>query len=129
MAIPSYETLMLPLLKLAGDGKEYPLGKATEVLIKEFGLTEQEQKQLLPSGNQRVIVNRTNWAATYLKKCRLLESAKRGYYKITQRGIDALKQNLSKIDCKFLQQFPEFHEFKTRKKKGQTKIRRAKQWS
>ena len=117
MAIPDYETLMLPLLKLASDGKEHRTREATEVFIKEFGLTEQEQKQLLPSGTIRVIVNRTGWAATYLKKCWLLESTKRGYFKITQRGIDVLNQNPDKIGNKFLQQYPEFHEFKTLKKK------------
>ena len=117
MAIPDYETLMLPLLKLASDEKEHRTREATEVFTKEFGLTEQEQKQLLPSGAIRVIVNRTGWAATYLKKCRLLESTKRGYFKITQRGIGVLNQNLTKIDNKFLQQYPEFHEFKTLKKK------------
>ena len=117
MAIPDYETLMLPLLKLASDGKEHRTREATEVFIKEFGLTEQEQKQLLPSGTIRVIVNRTGWAATYLKKCWLLESTKRGYFKITRRGIDVLNQNLTNIDNKFLQQYPEFHEFKTIKKK------------
>ena len=117
MAIPDYETLMLPLLKLAGDGKEHLIREATEVFIKEFGLTQQEQKQLLPSGLARVIINRIGWAATYLKKCRLLESTKRGYFKITQRGVDVLNQNPNKIDNRFLQQFPEYHEFKTTKKK------------
>jgi len=117
MAIPDYETLMLPLLKLAGDGKEHLIREATEVFIKDFGLTEQEQKQLLPSGLARVIINRIGWAATYLKKCRLLESTKRGYFKITQRGVDVLNQNPNKIDNRFLQQFPEYHEFKTTKKK------------
>ncbi|MHC4738590.1 MAG: restriction endonuclease [Planctomycetota bacterium] len=125
MAIPDFETLMLPLLKLASDEKEHSTKEATEVLITEFGLTEQEQKQLLPSGTIRVIVNRIGWAATYLKKCRLLESPKRGYFKITQRGIDALNQNISKIDNKYLQQFSEYHEFKTiKKKKAKIKLRR-----
>ena len=117
MAIPDYETLMLPLLKLSSDGKEHSTKEATEILIKEFDLTEQEQKKLLPSGTVRVIVNRVGWAATYLKKCLLLESHRRGYFRITQRGIDVLKQNPSKIDCTFLQQFPEFQEFKSKKRK------------
>ena len=116
MAIPDYETLMLPLLKLAEDGKEHFTREATELLSEEFRLTEQETKELLPSGTIRVIVNRVGWAATYLKKCHLLEATKRGYFKITPRGIDVLHQNPAKIDNKFLQQYPEYHEFVTRKK-------------
>lgn len=121
MAIPDYETLMLPLLKLAGDGKGHLSRVATEVLSEEFCLTDQDKKELLPSGITRVIVNRVGWAATFLKKCQLLESTKRGFFKITQRGIDVLNKNPAKIDNKFLQQFPEFHEFTTRKK---TKVKK-----
>ena len=56
MAIPDYETLMLPILKLAGEGNVHSLREATEFIINKFGLTEQEQKQLLPSGATRVIM-------------------------------------------------------------------------
>jgi len=122
MAIPDFETLMLPLLQLAADGSEHTAREATEVLTEKFNLTEQEQKKLLPSGTIRVIVNRAGWAATYLKKCQLLESTKRGYFKIAPRGVDVLNQNITKIDCKFLQQFPEYHEFKTGKKKTKKKL-------
>lgn len=123
MAIPDYETIMLPVLKLAGDGDEHLLRDATEHIISEFKLTEEEQKELLPSGTQRVIANRVGWSVTYLKKCKLLESTKRGYFKITERGKDVLNQNLPKIDCHFLQQFPEFYEFKFRKQKPKKKTK------
>ena len=122
MSIPDYETLMLPILKLAGDRNEHLIKEAIEFIIAKFGLTEQEQKQLLPSGATRVIVNRVGWAATYLKKCKLLKSTKRGYFEITERGIEVLNQNPSKIDTQFLQRFPEFDEFKKKKKKTRKKI-------
>ena len=117
MAIPDYQKIMLPLLQLAGDGKEHSLRGATENIINEFKLTEEEQKQLLPSGTQRVIANRVGWAVTYLKKCKLLESTERGYFIITQRGIDILKKNPTRIDSHFLEQFSEYHEFKKKKNK------------
>jgi restriction system protein len=123
MAIPDYETLMLPVLKLAIDGNEHSLREATDYSISEFELTEEEQKTLLPSGTQRVIVNRVGWAITYLKKCKLLESTKRGYFKISQRGSNVLNQNPTKIDCHFLQQFPEFHEFKVKRERPKEKLK------
>jgi restriction system protein len=122
MPIPDYETLMLPVLKLARDGNEHLLKEATEFIIKKYNLTEQEQKQLLPSGTQRVIVNRVGWATTYMKKCKLLKSTKRGCFEITERGIEVLNQSPSKIDSHFLQIFPEYHEFKKKKRKTRKKI-------
>jgi len=116
---------MLPILKLASDGYEHLLRDAIQHVIEEFDLTEEEQKRLLPSGTQRVIVNRAGWATTYLKKCKLLESTKRGCFKITQRGIDVLDQIPMRIDCQFLEKFPEFHEFKNRKQKPAKKVRKS----
>ncbi len=116
MAIPDYESLMLPLLQFASDGEEHRSREATEFLSDKFRLTEQERRELLPSGTTRVIVNREGWASTYLKKCLLIESAKRGYFKITQRGIDVLSRNPTEINIKFLEQFPEYAEFKKVKK-------------
>lgn len=116
MAIPDFQTLMLPFLKLCADGQEHHIQKIIKKLSDEFNLTEEERKRLLPSGNQPVINNRVGWARTYLKKAGLLESYRIGYLKITQRGLDVLKQNPPKIDNNFLKQFPEFLEFKGIKK-------------
>ena len=47
--IPDYQTCMLPLLKYAADNKEHKLADAVEDLSNQFGLTEEERKELLPS--------------------------------------------------------------------------------
>jgi restriction system protein len=113
MAIPDYQSIMLPLLKLAGDRQEHSLREVIEALADEFYLTDEERKELLPSGRQATFDNRVGWARTYLKKAGLLESTKRGYFQITERGLDVLKQNPPEIDNAFLRQFPEFIEFQT----------------
>src|SRR5205085_3578467 len=84
-------------------------------LAEEFELSEEDRKQLLPSGSQQKFENRVGWAATYLKKAGLLESKRRGYYKISERGLQVLSKNPSTIDNSFLSQFPEFVMFKTRR--------------
>ncbi|RUR73528.1 restriction endonuclease [Nostoc sp. PCC 7120 = FACHB-418] len=76
-----------------------------------FQLTEDERKELLPSGRQPTFNNRVGWARTYLKKAGLVESTKRGYFRITDRGIDTIKTNPVEINAKILRQFPEFLEF------------------
>jgi restriction system protein len=113
MTIPDYQSIMLPLLKLATDRQEHSLREVIEALADEFYLTDEERKELLPSGRQATFDNRVGWARTYLKKAGLLESIKRGYFQITERGLDVLKQNPPEIDNAFLRQFPEFIEFQT----------------
>ena len=117
MTIPDYQSIMLPLLKLASDGKQHTLQQAISYLADEFQLTEDERKEMLPSGTQKLFNNRVAWASTYLRKAGLLESPKRGVFVIAQRGRKALSENLERLDNKYLEQFPEFIEFKTPKPK------------
>src|SRR5215204_6295047 len=105
---------MLPLLNLAADGKEHRLRAAIEELADHFNLTEDERKELLPSGSQATFDNRVGWARTYMKKAGLLESPRRGYFKITEKGTQALSAKPETINVKFLEQYPEFLEFKTK---------------
>lgn len=111
MPIPDYQAIMLPLLKFTTDQKEHSLRETIEALVDHFQLTEEERKELLPSGRQPTFDNRVGWARTYLKKAGLVESTKRGYFRITDRGIDTIKTNPVEINAKFLRQFPEFLEF------------------
>lgn len=111
MAVPDYQSLMLPLLKYAGDRKEHRIRDAVEELAEEFRLSEEERKELLPSGQQAVFTNRVGWARTYLKKAGLLNSGRKGYFSITQRGLDILKENPASIDVNFLKRYEEFNEF------------------
>ncbi len=38
MAIPEFQSLMLPLLKITGDGKEHSTSEVIETLAQQFGL-------------------------------------------------------------------------------------------
>jgi len=116
MAIPNYQTLMLPVLKLATDGEEHKFSQAVEELADEFNLSTEERNELLPSGSQAVFNNRVGWARSYLKQAGLLASPKRGFFTITQKGKELLATNTEKIDISVLEQYPEFIEFKNRKK-------------
>ncbi|BAY34585.1 mrr restriction system protein [Nostoc carneum NIES-2107] len=111
MPIPDYQAIMLPLLKYTTDQKEHSLQETIDALADHFQLTEDERKELLPSGRQPTFNNRVGWARTYLKKAGLVESTKRGYFRITDRGINTIKADPVEINAKFLKQFPEFLEF------------------
>lgn len=111
MAIPDYQTVMLPLLRFLKDGKEHNLAEVVDSLADEFDLSPEERQQLLASGQQTVIRNRAGWARTYLKKAGLIASARRGYFCITERGQSVLASKPQRIDVKYLEQFPEFVAF------------------
>jgi len=112
MAVPDYQSLMLPLLRFVGGMKdETSTGEAVEALARELNLTDEDLKEMLPSGIQFTFVNRVGWAATYMKKAGLLEATRRGYYQITPRGQELLKKQPKSINVKLLKQYPEFLEF------------------
>jgi restriction system protein len=117
MPIPDYQKLMLPLLKLAQDKQEHSLRAAIDAIARELSLSEADLKELLPSGKQPVFENRVGWARTYLKKAGLLESTRRGYFRITDRGLELLKSSPTTVTTKSLYQFPEFKEFQTKSNK------------
>ena len=113
MGVPDFQSIMLPLLKFSSDKEEHSSRESVQYLAQEFNLTEEDKKELLPSGTQKVFNNRVGWARTYLKKAGLLESKKRGYFNITPEGLNVLKQNPPKINIDFLMQFPGYVEFRT----------------
>jgi restriction system protein len=110
MAIPDFQTIMLPLLKHITDGNEHSNHELTEALAKHFQLSEEERNQLLPSGRQKLFTNRVAWAKADLKMAGLIHSPKRGISVITERGIEILRNPPDKIDRKFLKKFPEYSQ-------------------
>ncbi|MEZ6196769.1 MAG: restriction endonuclease [Planctomycetota bacterium] len=112
MAIPDYQTVMLPLLRLIADGGEWGVRHATDRIADEFGLSEDERAELLPSGKQPVLRNRVGWAKTYMAKAGLIEATRRGFFRITETGRSVVAQNPERVDVSFLERFPEFVEFR-----------------
>jgi Mrr N-terminal domain len=81
MAIPDYQTLMLPVLQLASEG-EQRVADVVDLLADRLGLTEEDRQKLLPSGRQRVLHNRIHWAKFYLTKAGFLSSPGRGRFSL-----------------------------------------------
>ena len=117
MAVPDFQSLMLPLLRIAGDGKEHALAEARPRLGDELGLTQAERDERLPSGRQSRFANRVAWAKVYLAQAGLFLSPRRGHFLISDRGRAVLRASPPRIDIKFLEQYPEFIEFRTSKGK------------
>ncbi len=117
MAIPDFESIMLPLLKCVQDDKVWSMRDVKKSLISKLKLSDEDANQLKPNNlHQTIFSSRTNWARLYMKKAGLLIDPKYGYTQITNEGHKVLKQNLLEIDRTFLQQFPSFVEFYGKKK-------------
>ena len=129
MAVPDYQSVVLPLLRFSAEkGEEISTGEAVEFLGKEFGLTDEDLREMLPSGIQPTFVNRVGWASTYMKKAGLLEATRRGFYRITPRGRDLLAKQPKIINVKLLKQYPEFVEFQQlRGTRSTEKVKEAKE--
>jgi restriction system protein len=110
MPIPDYQTLMLPVLRLAASGETRALD-LVEPIAKEFGLSADEREELLPSGRQRVLHNRIHWAKFYLFKAGLVEQTERGRFVATAAGRELLARNPSRIDNNVLRGYPSFVAF------------------
>ena len=118
MAVPDFQSFMLPLLKRTADGQEHPMADFRAQLAIQMGISEEEQKEKLPSGTQTRYANRIAWAAIYLERAGCLERTRRGVFRITDRGKVLLSDNPEKLNVKVLSQFPELRAFQHGKPSG-----------
>lgn len=120
MPIPKYEEMMLPFLQFLGDKETHRLSEVIEHLYEVFHTTEEEKKELWPSGENRVFPNRVRWVKLYLERAGLIEAPLRATYKITKTGSSVLNENPQRIDVKYLTRFPDFVKFKFHKSENKT---------
>lgn len=114
MPIPTYATLMLPLLHIAADCEPHTLRDATDALADYVGLSEDDRAALTPSGKQVKFNYRVQVAKTHLQKAGLVASEGRGTFRITPLGLKVLATAPLHIDRAFLMQFPAFVDYVTR---------------
>lgn len=125
MAIPTYEELMLPLLKLLSDKNTYTNKQCNEILAKQCNITEEEKRETLPSKKSSIFYNRVNWAKTYMKKAGLVEAPKRGGVRITYLGEQLLKENPTELKSKDLERYDSFIEFTNKSNKNNSTVNRV----
>ncbi len=109
--IPDFQKVMYPLLQFLGDGNPRNLKECTKAMIEHFHLTPEEAIEKLQSGRQNIIDNRTGWAKFYLSKAGLVETVKKGVYRITADGKAMLDKDINYIGIKELRKIPAFIEF------------------
>ena len=122
MTIPTYEDLMLPLLKeYAASNGPRSLKELVPLMAEKLGLSQEEKAERLPSGRQSLFYNRLAWAKTYMGKAELLSSPSRGLAEITDRGRALLMSAPERIDGTTLAQFDEFTDWRDSSSVGSPK--------
>jgi len=111
MAVPDFQSFFKPLLDIAADGKEHSIREAREIIAQKMELSQEDLEEKLPSGTQRTFDNRVAWAKSYFVQAKVLETPKRGHFKITERGRALYQEGHDRIDIKILNRYPEFLEF------------------
>lgn len=111
MPVPDYETLMLPVLRLFAEGAKN-ISECVPRLKDQFGISDEEARELIPSGRITVLQSRAHWARTYLSKAGLLHSPKRNLHVVTDRGLQLLATNPTRIDNKALDVFEDFRAWR-----------------
>lgn len=109
-AIPDYQSLMLPVLEVAAEG-ETRVPSAAKIIAEQFGLSEADREELLPSGKQRLLHNRIHWAKFYLTKAGLIDNPRRGVFVAGPQGKALLALTPERIDVETLKSYPAFLEF------------------
>lgn len=113
MSLPTYDQLMLPLMKLLAEQKEaIKLSSATKILAERSGLSEADLNLRLSSGTKTVFYDRVGWAKTYLVKAGLIQQPSRGLCELSTLGWSIDFSSLSNITNQYLMQFEGFSDYK-----------------
>jgi restriction system protein len=121
--IPPFQDFFLPALRYLADNTEHRLKDIVEKVSVHFKFSDEQKKQLTPSGRQTTIYNRCQWTLTYLKNAELVKSTQRGWYQITQNGLDiANDKSRESLNVKDLYQSNNFSEFHGRKNYVEKKL-------
>ena len=107
---------MRPLLEAHADGKEHLNRDLVALLAERFDLTDEERREMLPSGRARLFDNRIGWAKTHIAQAGLLVSPRRAVSTITDRGREALRIHPLRIDLRTLNEYDEYRESRNRRK-------------
>ena len=117
MAVPDFQSLMLPALKALDAGEETPISKVRAQIADGEGLTTEDVREMLPSGRQSIFANRVAWAVTHIKHAGLVERVRRAVYRLTPEGDRLLSQSRTSIDVKLLlRDYPAYREWRQRAK-------------
>ena len=101
------------MLEICSKQEHISMSQLTQAVSNAFKLTNEERRELLPSGRQSIISNRVAWAKTHLAKAGLFNNSMRGVVKLTDEGRRTLNSN-QEINLRFLSNYESYREFRAK---------------
>ena len=120
MSVPLFKEFFKPILTFISDGEIHTNKELRQKVIQYFKLNESEINETTGSGKVKRVEDRVNWTIQFLRQSLLIQTLSRGQYQINQRGTKVFKEDIDKLDDKYLNKFKEFQDFKNRKQKKKT---------
>lgn len=111
MAVPTFDELFLPFLRVAEQHGQVTMADARELIAADLQLSDEDRQELLPSGRQGRFDNRVGWARTYLGKAGLIRTVRRGVFELSEAGKQLLATNPTKVDLDTLSNYESFREW------------------
>jgi restriction system protein len=112
MPVPDFQSMMLPLLEFADDGKEHTQSEVREFMVKRFGLGAGDLAERTTNGGQTKFANRIAWAKMHLQAAGLLKSVRWGVFRITPAGSALLARNVKTLGIRQLEEFESYRAFR-----------------
>ena len=113
--VPKFEDFFLPCLKCLSDGNIYTQESLRKYVVDYFRLSGEDVNALIQSGKKTQIADRVSWTVSYFMQARLIDTPKRGNYKINQSGRTFLSEHKNGFNKNDLLQIPSFASFATRR--------------
>lgn len=108
--IPKYNEMYNEVLMVLNQHEEIKLIDLVKEVSNVLNLSEEDRNETLDNDKRTVIYYRLGWTKTYLAKAGLLETVRRGVFKITLEGINVLKSG-TQITNEYLMKYKTFVEF------------------
>lgn len=103
--MPNWEGFMIPTLRVMSDGVVRHWREFQPMTADEVGLSDEQRREMLPSGSQEKYKNRIGWGVSFLTNVGALTRPKRGHYQITDAGkqlIELYPSGVKERDIKAL---------------------------
>lgn len=113
--IPSFKEYFYPFMLFLADGEKRKMTEIRKYISDSFALTEDDQKEKTKGGKLRHN-ERVSWAASYLKKMKLILLDPKLGYSITKEGLEIFEKHGEKFNLNIIRDLEGYHRLQ--KKEG-----------
>ena len=120
--VPKFEDFFLPCLVCLSNGKTYTQELLRKYVIDHFRLSDADVNALIKSGKKTQVADRVSWTISYFMQAGLIDTPRRGNYKINELGKKFLFEHKNGFNKNDLLQIPSFADFAIKRETDVEKV-------